>query len=246
MKVDLACMLTEALRCGQLERCRPARPEQDAAESRKLEYPNPAPHSPDLSGRRRLASNLPGMEGAGGGGAKAEAGALVDTQRDPTVGIQEAGEKVRQAKPRRCGYWRADGGEGRTSDLCFPLSVRRRVGVIWVWRAPIGVIPIWTARGRPNCCRVSFGIPCPRNHFSWRLRPSNRTLRKSRLLDNLLSAKTIPILPVRLLRLKVLPIIPNFNCMTGHWGTQQQNRRHNQQHVLHFTPPHFPSCLDTG
>jgi hypothetical protein len=126
--------------------------------------------------------------------------------------------------------------EGRASDPALPLSVTRRGGVIWVWRAPIGVVRIWTARRRPHCCRVSFRIPGPRSHFPWRLRPNNRTLRKSRLLDNLLSAETIPILPIRLLGFKVLPIVPNFYCMTGHWGTQQQDRRHNQQDSLHFTP----------
>ena len=151
-----------------------------------------------------------------------------------------------QDKPRRPIYWKAYGAEGRASEPCFPLSAIGRVGVIWVWRAPIGVIPIWTARRRPDRCRVSFRIPGPRSHFPWRLRPNNRTLRKGRLLDNLRSAETIPILPVRLLRLKVLPIIPNFNCMTGHWATQQQNRRHDQQYPLHFTPPHVPPPLDTG
>lgn len=158
-----------------------------------------------------------------------------------TAGAPRAGKKVRPSNNRRHrSYCRAYVGEGGASDPSLPLSVTRRVGVIGVWRAPIRVIRIWTARRRPHCCRVSFRIPGPRSHFPWRLRSNNRTLRKGGLLDNLLSAETIPVLPVRLLRLKVLPIIPNFNCMTGHWATQQQNRRHDQQYPLHFTPPHVP------
>ena len=153
------------------------------------------------------------------------------------MGVPQAGKKVRPSNNRRHrSYCRAYVGDGRASDPSLPLSVTRRVGVIGVWRAPIRVIRIWTARRRPHCCRVSFRIPGPRSHFPWRLRRNNRGLRRAGFLDDLLSAKTIPILPIRLLGLKVLPIVPNFDCMTGRWGTQQQDRRHNEQHTLHFIP----------